>query len=395
MDTYIELLKIILPEFLIDNFDFVKTDKNNEIMHLYFEERKILPQEESHRLLILHGFYDEVTIQDFPLRGNAVYLHVKRRRWLDKDTKEIIKKDWNLVAKGTRLTPEFACFLKEINRSKASDCHTIGGFFNIDGKKLQRQYKESLSDFNSWSQKEHAENYLLFPQNIGSYLSIDETALSKGELYTIITNKCSKGKKGSIVAIFSGTKVEPIIEKLKSIPIKLRNKVKEVTLDMANSMKNIINKAFPSAIQVTDRFHVQKLATEALQSIRIEYRWEALKQEHKAIEVAKKSKEKFKEVTFENGDTRKELLARSRYVLYKATTKWTPNQQARAEILFKEYPLLKKTYHIVNELRNIYNSTIYPATALTKLAHWYREVEELNLSNFNTVINTIKNNSQS
>lgn len=116
MNQYIEFLKLILPEFLIDNFDLVKTDKKNEMMHLYFEERKILPSEESHRTLISHGFYDPVTIQDFPLRGNAVYLHVKRRRWLDKDTREVVKKDWELVAKGTRLTPEFASFLKEINR---------------------------------------------------------------------------------------------------------------------------------------------------------------------------------------------------------------------------------------------------------------------------------------
>ena len=116
MDNYIELLKLILPEFLVQHFDLVKTDKKNEVMHLYFEERNVIPQEEHHRVLISHGFYDESTIQDFPLRGNAVYLHVKRRRWLDKNTREVVKRDWNLVAKGTRLTSEFASFLKEINR---------------------------------------------------------------------------------------------------------------------------------------------------------------------------------------------------------------------------------------------------------------------------------------
>ncbi|MEC4115324.1 transposase, partial [Myroides pelagicus] len=119
--------------------------------------------------------------------------------------------------------------------TKANDCHTIGGFFNIDGKKLQRQYRDSLSDFQDWEHKDHATEYLLFPENIGPKLSIDETALSKGELYTIITNKYAKGKKGSLIAIFSGTKVEPIIEKILTISSKTRAKVKEVTLDMANS----------------------------------------------------------------------------------------------------------------------------------------------------------------
>jgi len=53
-------------------------------MHLYFEERNVVPKEEKSKILIAHGFHKEVTIKGFPLRGNTVYLHVKRRRWLDK-----------------------------------------------------------------------------------------------------------------------------------------------------------------------------------------------------------------------------------------------------------------------------------------------------------------------
>ena len=85
-------------------------------MHLYFEERNVTPKEEAKRVLIAHGFHEQVTIQDFPLRGNTVYLHVKRRRWLDKTTKQVLQRDWDLVAQGTRMTAEFAGFLKEISR---------------------------------------------------------------------------------------------------------------------------------------------------------------------------------------------------------------------------------------------------------------------------------------
>jgi len=116
LNNYLELLKLILPEFLIKHFDLVNNTKNGEVMHLYFEERNTSPKEESTRILIAHGFHKEVTIQDFPLRGNTVYLHVKRRRWLDKTTKEVVQRDWNLVAQGTRMTTEFAAFLKEISR---------------------------------------------------------------------------------------------------------------------------------------------------------------------------------------------------------------------------------------------------------------------------------------
>ena len=92
MDNYIELLKLILPEFLVDYFDLVKTEKKNEVIHLYFEEQNVIPARENRRILISHGFYNEITIQDFPLRGNSVYLHVKRRRWLDKNTREVINR---------------------------------------------------------------------------------------------------------------------------------------------------------------------------------------------------------------------------------------------------------------------------------------------------------------
>lgn len=116
MSQYLELLKLILPEFLVEHFDLVSSHKDDEVMHLYFEERNVIPIEYNTRILIAHGFHKSITIQDFPLRGNTVYLHIKRRRWLDKNTQEIIQRDWNLVAKGTRMTSDFASFLKEISR---------------------------------------------------------------------------------------------------------------------------------------------------------------------------------------------------------------------------------------------------------------------------------------
>ena len=99
---------------------------------------------------------------------------------------------------------------------------------------------------------------------MGTHLSIDEVALSQGELYTIVTNKKFKGKQGCLVAIVAGTKAEQVIEHICKIDYKKRTCVQEITLDMANSMKLISKKCFPRAIQVTDRFHVQKLALEAM-----------------------------------------------------------------------------------------------------------------------------------
>ncbi|HUH48051.1 MAG TPA: transposase [Arenibacter sp.] len=279
--------------------------------------------------------------------------------------------------------------------TKASDCHTIGAFYGVNGKRLQRQYKDHLSDFKSWEQKKHAREWLLFPENIGPYLSIDETALSKGELYTIITNKRAKGRKGAIVAIFSGTKVGPIVEQLLKIPAKKRDKVREITLDMANSMKTIAKQCFPKAVQVTDRFHVQKLALEALQDIRIKHRWDAIDQENEQVKRAREQNRAFVPKEFGNGDTRKQLLARSRYLLYKSPNDWTRDQSERSRILFAQYPDIKVAFDLVQGLRNIFNTATSIETAYTKLAHWYKDVENTGFRAFNTIANTISLNYRS
>lgn len=83
----------------------------------------------------------------------------------------------------------------------------------------------------------------------------------------------------------------------------------------------IAKKCFPNAVQVIDRFHVQQLATEALQEIRIKHRWQAIDQENQAIEVARKENKTYFAELLANGDTNKQMLARSRYLLYKSEHK--------------------------------------------------------------------------
>jgi len=229
---------------------------------------------------------------------------------------------------------------------------------------------------------------------MGEYLSIDETSLSHGELYTILTNKKAKGKKGSIVAVVQGTKADNIISILSKIPLKQRNKVKEITLDMAANMQLIAKRSFPNATLVTDRFHVQKLATEALQEIRIKHRWEAIDHENEAIEEAKSKKKRYEPVVLSNGDTVKQLLARSRYSLYKRQGKWTFTQKERAELVFRLYPDIAKAYKLSQKLTGIFNQTKDKMIALTKLAKWHEEVRLAGFKSFNTISKTIETHYQ-
>jgi len=160
-------------------------------------------------------------------------------------------------------------------------------------------------------------------------------------------------------------------------------------------MKLIVKRCFPKAIQVTDRFHVQKLALEALQEIRIKHRWEAIDQENKLIKIAKEKNIEFKPKIFSNGDTVKQLLARSRYLLYKAPNNWTNKQAIRAKLLFERYPTIKKAFELVQGLRNIFNTAKSIQVAYTKLAHWYKDVEQTEFRAFNTIANSIKINYRS
>lgn len=267
--------------------------------------------------------------------------------------------------------------------------NSLEKFYDIDGNQLGQQYKEHLSSFNEWEQKEHAEDWILFPENIGTHLSIDETSLSNGDLYTILTNKAAKGKKGAIIAMIEGTGSDKVIKILKKIPETKREQVKEVTLDMAGSMNIIVKQCFLKASLVIDRFHVQKLAYDAIQEIRIAHRWDAINKDNNAIFEAKEAGTVYKAPVFSNGDTEKQLLARSRYLLFKSREKWTSKQKKRAKILFKEFPDIEKAYSLTHSLRSIYSKTKTKGVAYTKLAKWYKDIEEADFKSFNVIAATI------
>ncbi|AUS04225.1 ISAon1 family transposase N-terminal region protein [Pseudotamlana carrageenivorans] len=114
-DSLLAIANLLLPEILMKYFDLDKHEIKGEALHFYFTELNTIPEEFNGTKLHSKGFFSEATVQDFPIRGKNVYLHIKRRRWLNKQTNEVVHRDWNLVAQGTRMTAEFADFLKEIS----------------------------------------------------------------------------------------------------------------------------------------------------------------------------------------------------------------------------------------------------------------------------------------
>lgn len=245
-----------------------------------------------------------------------------------------------------------------------------------------------MSGFHQWDQLEHAEQWLLFPQNIGRRLAIDESSLSNGELYTFVTNRDAHTRECSLVAVVEGTKSEDVIAVLERIDEQQRDMVKEVTLDLSESMRKIVRAAFPKANRVIDRFHIQKLACDAVQELRIRYRWDAIDQGNQEREDAKQRGKEYIPFRYPNGDTRRELLIRSRYLLFKSADKWSKTQKQRAAILFEEYPDIKTAYGLCHSLRMIFSKNSQKDAARLSMAKWYNKVEEAGLHSFNVIART-------
>lgn len=267
-------------------------------------------------------------------------------------------------------------------------CRTLETFYHINAHTFEKQYKETLSGFRSWEQLRHAEKWLLFPENIGPRLAIDESSLSNGELYTFVTNRDRHTNEGSLGAVVSGTRSEDVIQVLRQIDVDERMKVEEVTLDLSDSMRRIVLTVFPKAKRVIDRFHIQKLACEAVQELRVAHRWEALQQNNIEMEECKHSGIHYVPFRFSNGDTRPELLIRSRYLLFKSADKWTERQKERARILFDEYPDIKIAYGLSHSLRIIFSKNTIKDAARLSMARWYNKVEAAGIKQFNIIAAT-------
>lgn len=113
------LLNAFLPKGILEYFTITKVDQLEELINIHLEEKNVIPAEYANDKLTSKGFYDEIKVQDFPIRGKRVYLYIKRRRWINETRGTIVMRNWELVAKGTRMTQDFASFLKVISRYQA------------------------------------------------------------------------------------------------------------------------------------------------------------------------------------------------------------------------------------------------------------------------------------
>lgn len=233
--------------------------------------------------------------------------------------------------------------------NNAEEISSIARHNHVNAHTLCRAYREYLSDYTTFyksHEKMFQEEAFVFPRNFGKQMGIDETSLFGGDMYTILINKEAKGKKGSIAAIVKGTKAGRIVDAIDSYcGVTPQFGIEEITMDFSLSMDWIARQIAPNARKTCDRFHAEQLITEAVQSVRVEYRWEAIEKENKLL-LQKGEKAVNRMTILANGETERQLLARSRGLLFKTPNKWSKEQKQRAEVLFTLFPKIKKAHSL-------------------------------------------------
>lgn len=235
--------------------------------------------------------------------------------------------------------------------------------------------------------------YVCFPRNCGPNLSIDETALSKDELFTIVTDKDAHGGPRTLVAMLYGTKVSEMVAVLEeAIPVWRRLKVKEVPCDLSSAMMESVRISFPQAVIMNDRFHGRQLFNEAMDDLRIDIRYQVRKDEATVQEMCKGQGIEYVLIKARNGETWPQILVRTKRALMVSEEKWSETQRQRMEILFEYHPQIEQAYRVMQRLRNIFNGKVNYLKGGAMLMKWFKDVEALGREHFNTVVRTFKNN---
>ena len=272
----------------------------------------------------------------------------------------------------------------------------------VNGHTFRKQYKEVISGYRSWSQGSHAESYILYPENLGPDLSLDETSLSNGEVYTVLTNKSAHGRNGSLVAMVRGVATDTVSQVLMRLPHEKRSGVSTVTTDLSSAMMLTARRAFPRAMIVNDRFHVQQLMSEAV----VRLRWQVLEEENRSMREHRERRKAavsraerdalgpWEPVRMANGETMPQVMARSRHVILKHESKWNAQQRERAAVLFGRFPVLGQAYRLSMRLTELFNKRSTQAQARLNLARWYNEVEAFGMEEFARVLETFENHNE-
>lgn len=235
---------------------------------------------------------------------------------------------------------------------------TVAYVLGMSAKKLHRWYQQVLSGFTQAMESGEIGEHdlqtreqgklndiavpILEEKNLGSRMAVDEKTIN-GVCYTVLSNRTTN----KIAMMAATLKTSYLMQLMEHFDIEKRMAVKSLSRDMASNYDWLGRQAFMNAYHVIDKFHVIKSIIEQLQSVRISYRQQELAKRREASQ----NKQSYQEITFANGDSLLQLLARSRGLLFLLPSQWSPHQKERAKILFERYPEIERAYHLILRIR--------------------------------------------
>lgn len=226
--------------------------------------------------------------------------------------------------------------------------------------------------------------------HMGKHMAIDEKQIGE-EMHTILTNRDT----GKIALLAQSVKFEEL-SCIFTPESKENRTVDTLTRDLSSTYRKLGDHCFFNASHIADKFHIIKNLLDAMQSVRVRYRQEILRekrlayQKHKQLEKQRRIDCKtnampyqptrfvYTDNTAQNGETFMELLARSRYLLYKYPNQWTQSQHQRAIALFAKFPEIQKAYQLACDFRVWYKKEHVrkpKQQIISQLHQWYRDVE--------------------
>lgn len=278
---------------------------------------------------------------------------------------------------------------------------TIGGFLQLKPQTIYCWYRNYLSGYpeavesKQWgkdnftgSDKREKLVPVLKPENFGEQMSVDEKMIDE-EFYTVMTNR-ETGKIALLAETLQVKDLNNLLDKMEEV----KTKVKTITADLSPTYEQFCEQSFPGALIVADKFHVVQHIVEAVQALRLRLKQEEIVK----VPTTKKERRAYeKQTKLINGESRIEMLTRSRYVLFKRSEDWTASQQKRANLLFETFSILKQCYELTQQIRKWLdkeNVGKYEWQIEKQLIHWYDCAEQAKLPEVENLIRIIGSNEE-
>jgi transposase len=278
---------------------------------------------------------------------------------------------------------------------------TIGLFLKLKPQTVYTWYRQYLSGYpeavnsGDWgknnfmgSDKREKMVAVLKPENLGEEMAVDEKMIDQ-EFYTVLTNR-QTGKIALLAETLQVTDLRRLITKMGEKV----NDIKEITMDLSPTFEKFAEQCFPQATIIADKFHVVQHIVEAVQSYRLRLKQEELSK----IPATKKERKVYEKATkLINGESRIEMLTRSRYLLFKREENWTASQQKRASLLFETFAEIKSVYDLTQQIRQWLdkkNIGQYEWKIERDLIDWYDHAEQQRLPEVENLIRLIGSHEQ-